>query len=513
MRHHSKMNLLGAAALLLALPLGAVAGCAVESPSEEEGVATFGLTEKLFEAVEDHGPSVFTARAVPKSERRVAVNLNAFKAERIVLNLPGRELVAISTAVSERGEASEWIGKIEGESDRDNEVIVARNHEAVSGYIRLNGVVYEIESTAAGSIVLFERTAVAPEDHALDSMVPDVKQDPALAGGDAVPQAALIAGNTQIDVMIVYTPAAKAMYGQAGIEAKIQTAVASANQAYQSSQVPLQLNLVHTAEVSYDESAHDLVDGLNKLQGTSDGSMDNVHALRNQYGADMVSLMFAEGGAYCGYGSIMTNVNSGFAPYAFSTVSSTCISNYSVTHELGHNMGCAHDRDNAGTTTYAYPYAYGYRYCGAGSERDLMSYSCTGSTRMNYLSNPNISFEGLPTGTVNDDCARTVRNTAGVIASFRTQARCATANEGGTATLSCPAGKVITSVSFASYGTPGGSCGSFSTSSCNAASSASVVNNACLNKASCAVAATNQVFGDPCGGTVKRLSVQYACGG
>ncbi len=512
MRHHSKMNLLGAAALLLALPLGAVAGCSVESPSEEQGVATFGLTEKLFDAVEDDGPSIFAARAVPKSERRVAVNLHAFKAERIVLNLPGRELVAISTAVSERDEASEWIGKIEGESDRDNEVIVTRNHEAVSGYIRLNGVVYEIEPTAAGDIVFFERSADMAKEDAPDTVVPDVKQDAALAKGDSAPEAALIAGSTQIDVMIVYTPAAKAMYGQAGIAAKIQTAVASANKAYQSSNVAVHLNLVHTAEVSYDENANnDHGVALGKLQNPSDGSMDNVHALRNQYGADMVSLMFA-GGNYCGIASVMTSVNTGFAPYAFSVVNSTCISNYSFTHELGHNMGCGHDRENAGAGAYAYPYSYGYKYCGAGSERDLMSYSCSGSTRMNYLSNPNISFEGLPTGTANDDCARTVRNTAGVISSFRTQARCATANEGGAATLSCPAGKVITSVSFASYGTPAGSCGSFSTGSCHAASSASVVNNACLNKASCTVNATNPVFGDPCSGTQKRLNVQYACG-
>ncbi len=106
-----------------------------------------------------------------------------------------------------------------------------------------------------------------------------------------------------------------------------------------------------------------------------------------------------------------------------------------------------------------------------------------------------------------------MRNTAGVIAGFRTQSLCATASEAGTTTLSCPSGKVITSVSFASHGTPVGGCGGFSTSSCNATGSMSAVNAACLNKASCAVSASNRVFGDPCYGTKKRLSVQFACGG
>lgn len=168
------MNLLGAGALLLALPLGAVIGCSGESPSDE--------TQELFDAVEDDGPSVFAARAVPKSERRVAVNLNALNAQRIVLNLPGRELVAISSAISQRDAGSQWVGRIEGESDLDNEVIVTRNHEAVSGYIRLNGVVYEIEPTAAGN-VFFERSADAiQEDDGLDTMAPDVKQDPRSRG-------------------------------------------------------------------------------------------------------------------------------------------------------------------------------------------------------------------------------------------------------------------------------------------------------------------------------------------
>lgn len=89
---------------------------------------------------------------------------------------------------------------------------------------------------------------------------------------------------------------------------------------------------------------------------------------------------------------------------------------------------------------------------------------------------------------------------------------CGSVNEGSTVRLACPSGQSIQSIGFASYGTPGGACGSFSTGACNAATSVSVVSSACVGKTSCAVRADNQTFGDPCLGTFKRLYVQASCG-
>jgi hypothetical protein len=78
-------------------------------------------------------------------------------------------------------------------------------------------------------------------------------------------------------------------------------------------------------------------------------------------------------------------------------------------------------------------------------------------------------------------------------------------------TLTCPAGKTIHSIDFASYGTPVGSCGGFSASSCNASTSISVVINHCIGQATCSIYADNSVFGDPCPGTAKLLDVQATC--
>lgn len=88
------------------------------------------------------------------------------------------------------------------------------------------------------------------------------------------------------------------------------------------------------------------------------------------------------------------------------------------------------------------------------------------------------------------------------------QVICGTAGEGGTVTLTAPAGTVFVSIDFASYGTPNGSCGSFTIGGCHAANSVSICSAALLGNNSGSVDANNGVFGDPCSGTVKRLYIQ-----
>jgi hypothetical protein len=85
---------------------------------------------------------------------------------------------------------------------------------------------------------------------------------------------------------------------------------------------------------------------------------------------------------------------------------------------------------------------------------------------------------------------------------------CGTAAENGSVTLTAPAGAVITSIDFASYGTPTGSCGNFALGTCNASNSVSKVSAVALGQNSVTIPATNAFFGDPCGGTVKRLYIQ-----
>ena len=89
---------------------------------------------------------------------------------------------------------------------------------------------------------------------------------------------------------------------------------------------------------------------------------------------------------------------------------------------------------------------------------------------------------------------------------------CVKADEGFFANLSCPGDKTITSIDFAGYGQPAGSCSDgFSPGSCQAADSRSIVEAACLNRSECAIGAGSDVFGDPCPDKPKWIAIAYTC--
>jgi len=87
--------------------------------------------------------------------------------------------------------------------------------------------------------------------------------------------------------------------------------------------------------------------------------------------------------------------------------------------------------------------------------------------------------------------------------------RCSTAGEGGTCSDTAPSGFSFIRVDFSSYGTPNGGCGSFSIGGCNSGSSNGYNPTPTT---SYAVGATNGNWGDPCGGTVKRMYIQMSWG-
>ena len=218
-----------------------------------------------------------------------------------------------------------------------------------------------------------------------------------------------------IDVMIVYTAEARIGWGgTSAIMALAQNCIDTTNIAYENSAIgPLELNLVHAEEVSYTETGSASTD-ISRLQNDSDGFMDNVHSLRNQYGADLVDLL-VDGFNACGIGYL--------APFdselGYTVTATGCsVGNLSFPHEIGHNLGAHHDRDNAGSSTY--PYAYGWRWNGTNGTqyRSILAYSP--GSRQPYFSNPDINFQGAPTGVNNsEDNARCIDNTRTSVAKFR----------------------------------------------------------------------------------------------
>ncbi len=390
---------------------------------------------ELFEPVTTPSGREFPAHALEHRARRVSVATQLLARDQFNLNLfPGQTYRVERDRLEDHGNGDfVWVGRIVGEPL--SRVTFASRGGVVSGVVDRaldNGnELYELSPTAEGGYELYQANEAKLPRRAPGAS-PDATDATQSAGSvtDAVPPTvtaeATAAAPIVQDIMLLYTPATVARYSQSGIESKILQAIADSNSAYQNSQVNAQLNLVYMGSVSYVETG-DMSAALSALKGTTDGQMDGVHSLRNQYGADLVCLI-DEDANYCGIAYVMQTVSSSFASYAFSVVSSSCLTSLTLPHEVGHNQGNQHDRANA-SFQGSYPYSYGWRRCATDGTgfRDIMSYSCTGGTRVPYFSNPNLTLYGYPLGVAYEvdpanaaDNVRSMNNTAATIAAFRT---------------------------------------------------------------------------------------------
>ncbi|HEV8605071.1 MAG TPA: M12 family metallo-peptidase [Tepidisphaeraceae bacterium] len=227
-----------------------------------------------------------------------------------------------------------------------------------------------------------------------------------------------------IDLLIAYTTSAKTAAGSTqAIEAKITKSIADANQVLANSLVDITLRLVHTQEIAYTESGS-LATDLARLQDPTDGFLDTLPPLRDAYGADLVSLFVANGDS-AGLAYLMDDPAApSNSDYAFSVIQqdSADAPNYTLIHEIGHNLGADHDRENA-SNAGAFDYSYGYRFIANGAiYRDVMSYDP--GIRIPYFSNPNITYLGVPIGIAagsqnSADTAATLNQTGPIAAAYR----------------------------------------------------------------------------------------------
>nr|KYP48422.1 Beta-galactosidase 3 [Cajanus cajan] len=78
--------------------------------------------------------------------------------------------------------------------------------------------------------------------------------------------------------------------------------------------------------------------------------------------------------------------------------------------------------------------------------------------------------------------------------------------------LHCSPGQTISSIKFASFGTPLGTCGNYEQGACHSPSSYAIIEKRCIGKPRCTVTVSNRNFGqDPCPNVMKRLSVEAVC--
>jgi peptidyl-Asp metalloendopeptidase len=376
-------------------------------------------------------PTTSSGRPVPVRQRAVSINFQRLRdslpaaaggnnaTNRLHLNLfPDADFTAVRDRVETTDTGYVWVGKLEGVAE--SQVTLAVSGTAATGSVMSGSVVtptvaYTMHFSPAGAHVVEQvnLNAFPPE---LPSLTPPPSVEGARAAAavaDSIPAAALDDGSL-IDLLVVYTPAARvAAGGTAAMNSLIDLGVTETNQAYANTGAIQRLRLRRKEEIAYTETG-DMFTDLPRLRATSDGFMDSVHSLRNTYGADVTQLIVNSPDA-CGLAYVMSTLGAAFEDDAFGLTYYPCISpNYSFGHEMGHNMGLQHD-------TYVSPsgsaFAYGHGYVnqaalvgGAPIDkrwRTIMAYNdqCAASgftcSRLLYFSNPNNTNTGDPMGNVN----------------------------------------------------------------------------------------------------------------
>jgi hypothetical protein len=292
----------------------------------------------------------------------------------------------------------------------------------------------------------------------------------------SAPVKATASAGTTVDLLLGYTAGfADRLGGASQANTRLTYIVDVANQAYTNSNVDAQLRLVHTMQVDYADatSNRSALYALSGLQCTSnqtgsqlpDGGVDCTPATRpaalqslidarNQYGADLVSLVRKledPENQSCGIGWLLgggqsDNTNGDLALSVISDSSgsqfpdngNTC-RDQTLAHELGHNMGLQHDRATASGTDDTngdgnlldpeeygrYPYSFGYSTDStAGNFVTIMGVPKAGQSTYSVFSNPDITACGGRACGIADqaDNARALRQTMPVVANYRTTA-------------------------------------------------------------------------------------------
>ena len=356
-------------------------------------------------------------------------------------------------------------------ADAEFEVVIERTAPTASGYTLTGRLADEPMSIVALAVngdyvsgTVWSRRGL----HAIRASggIAEVRQmDPTASGhGDAetLPPAAP-AGSIQsanaapaddgsvIDVLVLYPPFVRRYQGGHGAtRALIEQDIAITNEIYRGSGVAFRIALVATVEADYAKRDPSVGTAFRDIIGEADGHMDEAHALRDSYAADLVLLHWGDhpipDSAIAASERLTSEAHSSGLTAAFSVVAGSGFLPSSIAKVFGFNMGLDNDRTSVfsapggSTLRPVYPYGYGY------VARDPSAPSVFWPTVMYYrdwtiprFSNPNQKWpdeSGVPIGVPGDewsdrvegpaDAVRALNNIRRYVANYRRSAsRCA----------------------------------------------------------------------------------------
>lgn len=195
----------------------------------------------------------------------------------------------------------------------------------------------------------------------------------------------------KLRVLVFYTPAAAALVGN--IRNTTELAIDVTNESFVNSGIMHEVELTYLNETNYNET--DIESDLTRFWASWDVHMEDVHQLRHRYGAD-VCVLLADGSNYLAHGLARGIYTDKDHVFCVSSITAA-VDNLTFPHEIGHLLGARHNTDNVNT-----PFAEGHGFKdGNNGFRTIMGIFTSSNdetVRVPYWSNPDVLFNGHPTG-------------------------------------------------------------------------------------------------------------------
>lgn len=211
---------------------------------------------------------------------------------------------------------------------------------------------------------------------------------------------------TDVSVLFAYSGAVADSMGDP-IEF-VRDALASTNAVYRNGRIPMRLVAQHLMQVEY--APGDRLQLLERLLTPDDGTLDEIHAARDQTESDVVVLITAERSATIN-ASILATPETAFVLVWWQGLGAPL---YGMAHEIAHLQGARHEtlRDPENE-----PFAYGH---GFRSESLKTIMGGGPPTLVPYFSGPDQVYQGVVLGDSSTaNVARVLRETAAYVANFR----------------------------------------------------------------------------------------------
>jgi len=191
---------------------------------------------------------------------------------------------------------------------------------------------------------------------------------------------------------------------------------------------------VMTVDTTYTVIDENILGTVKAGAESGEGVYGPIKERRAACGADLVSLMIDTGTSWgttgIGYITHGTTYNTwlGYRAWCYSACAIRSVDlEYTLSHEVGHNMGLAHSPTLAGwTKPGTFDYSNGYNFWGKDDKKPyhtIMAYdqdrNYTGYIEIPYFSSPDYTYQGTVIGTVlSNDCTRALRETCAAFAAW-----------------------------------------------------------------------------------------------